>query len=61
VEEPVVGDAGGCVVPHGCARGVGGSGSEPGGQPAGLGGAKLVGGTVDGDVDGTSMCATCCK
>ena len=55
VEEPVVGDAGGCVVPHGGAGRVGGSGAEPGGQPAGLGGAKLVGGTVDGDVDGTPV------
>ena len=55
VEEPVVGDAGGGVVPH---RGAGQRrrvGAEPGGQPVGLGGAKLVGGAVDGDVDGTPV------
>ena len=55
VEESVSGDVVGGVVPDSGAGGVGGSCSDPGGEPVGCAAAELVGGAVDGDVGGAAV------
>ena len=55
VEEPVVGDAGGGVVPHRCGGGCRWALAEPGGEPCGWVGLEAVGGVVGGGVDGSPV------
>ena len=55
VEEAVVGDAGGGVVPHGRGGGCRGAVTEPGGEPWGWVGLEAAGGVVGGGVDGSPV------
>ena len=55
VEEAVVGDAGGGVVPHGRGGGRRRVVAEPGGEPCGWVGLEAAGGVVGGGVDGSPV------